>query len=479
MNATKIALAALAMACLWAWQDASAQTTKPTEPSVTATKTTVTETKAPEANEPLDPVEAAIENSKNPVPWLKWGADLRAREEYFNNAINLNKEAANHEYNFQRYRSRLWATVTPVDNIDINARLVWEPRHYCKPDSKPNWATNDVLFDQLNVSFKKLMGQDWTVTVGRQDIKLGDGWLVLEGTPEDGSRTISFDAIRSTYELKDLKTTIDTIYIDQDTTEDQYLKPFNNDSTPLRSNDERGAILYVSNKSIKDTTLDGYYMWKHDSPDERIAGVTPDQAELHTFGTRVEHDFDKNWRARGEIAEQLGHKDGHDVCAFGANTRLTYFFRDAMDNQLRTGYEYLSGDDPGTDTNEQFNLLWGRYPQWSDLYVYTYASETRIADTTNLHHITVLGWTIKPVKPMEISLDYHLLFADENTRRSSAQFSNHGSFRGQLFTAIAKYKFNNHVSTHVLGEVFGPGNYYNDRNNDVAAYARWEWVFTW
>ncbi len=50
-----------------------------------------------------------------------------------------------------------------------------------------------------------------TVTVGRQDIFLGDGWLVGDGTPNDGSFTFFLDAARLTVDLKDQHTTIDAI----------------------------------------------------------------------------------------------------------------------------------------------------------------------------------------------------------------------------------------------------------------------------
>ncbi len=41
-------------------------------------------------------------------------------------------------------------------------------------------------------------GMPLTATVGRQDIIEGVGWLVMDGTPLDGSRTVYFDAARFT-----------------------------------------------------------------------------------------------------------------------------------------------------------------------------------------------------------------------------------------------------------------------------------------
>ena len=71
------------------------------------------------------------------------------------------------------------------------------------------------IIDNLNVQWKKPLDLPATLTVGRQDIFLGDGWLVGDGTPEDGSFTYFLDAARFTYNLEDQQTTIDAIGIVQ------------------------------------------------------------------------------------------------------------------------------------------------------------------------------------------------------------------------------------------------------------------------
>ena len=61
---------------------------------------------------------------------------------------------------------------------------------------------------------------------GRQDIALGDPddwWLVLDGTPGDGSWTFFLDSIRTTYELKEAKTKFDVIYIYQNAMPDEWI----------------------------------------------------------------------------------------------------------------------------------------------------------------------------------------------------------------------------------------------------------------
>ncbi len=86
-----------------------------------------------------------------------------------------------------------------------------------------------------------------------------------------------------------------------------------------------------------------------------------------------------------------------------------------MDNQLRVSFEYLSGDEPGTKgMNEGWVPLWGRWPQWSELYVYTVAftGEQRIAEITDLERLA-FGWSVKPTDKLTFAADYHLLFAPD------------------------------------------------------------------
>ncbi len=152
---------------------------------------------------------------KNPAPWLKWGTDLRLRHEYINNATTLNGDAANHESNYERYRYRLWSTVSPAENFDLNTRFTWEGRHYWTPDSKPEWDWSYGIIDTANVKIGNLFDAPATLTVGRQDVMLGDGWLVMDGTPLDGSRTFFLDAARFSLDMKESKNTLNLIYIQQ------------------------------------------------------------------------------------------------------------------------------------------------------------------------------------------------------------------------------------------------------------------------
>jgi len=418
---------------------------------------------------------------RKPADWLTLGADLRLREKYFNNMFSLDGSAPGHEWHFERFRLRGWATVSPADWIDVNGRLTWEGRHWWKPDTRDEWDESDVVIDTLNVKIKKLFGDTTTVTVGRQDIKLGDGWLVLDGTPLDGSRTIFFNAVRVNVDLKESKAGFDMIYIENFSDPDKFLPPFFSKDVPLIEQDERGVILWGTCKAVDKTEFNPYFIYKHN---EAVLG-NGDESDLFTIGLRAAREFSPHWKGRIEGAYQFGERDNAvlfpgangDVSAFGLNSRLTYMFNDRMKNQLYATYEFLSGDDPDTGRVEQFDPLWGRWPQWSELYIYTYATETRIAEITNLHRLA-LNWQISPTDKMDITSGYAALFADENTRGALAGFDDSGKFRGHLITGVLRYRFNRHVAGHLWGELFFPGNYYDDGRDDMATFLRAELFLT-
>jgi hypothetical protein len=420
------------------------------------------------------PAKDWVEQVKNPAPGFTWGADERLRLEYFNNAVSLNQQGGGHENDFFRYRTRVWASFSPIENLAFNARLEWEGRHYQNPTdgpgAKPEWDNGQCEFDILN--FKATIPQLATTwIVGRQEIILGDGWLVLEGTPLDGSTTIFFDAIRSTTDLKDLKTSVDLIYINNLSSVDHWMPSLGDTDRALIENNERGAIVYLTNKSIPNVELSPYFMYKHD----RAVLGNGDNADVYTAGARVVDAFTDNLSGKIEGAYQFGDKDGAKLNAWGLNSRLSYAFNDGMKNELRLNFEYLSGDNPNSMQNEQFDPLWGRWPQWSELFVYTDVHETRVAQTTNLMRIGA-EYVVKPIPELELNLRYNALFANQNS--DTAFINDNGYFRGHLFSAILRYKMSSHLSAHLWTEYLVPGNFYNDGNRDNAVYVRAELFLT-
>lgn len=460
-------------------------------------------------DQPSSSVEQSIQDIKQPVPWLSWGTDLRIRDEYFDNILTLtphrsqNPGAALHEQDYLRFRARLWASITPFPDLSFNVRLANESREWLRPAGYTVFAGHsgldlrDGIFDNLNVQWRNILQQPAALTVGRQDIFLGDGWLVGDGTPFDGSWTYFLDAARFTYEFKEQHTTIEAIGIVQDAHDNGWLETLNADQYLAETEqNEKGAILWVANKSVKSANLDGYFIYKHDNAINGIAAkFHADNADIYTAGGRLSGLLSEHWKYSAEGAYQFGQKQDpsiqypsksnsfRDINAFAVNNKLVYLFKDAHNNQLNVSYEFLSGDDPKTQDDEMFDNLWGRWPRWSEIGLYSFAAETRIGNEANLHRLGP-GWSVTPVKNLDFSASYFALFAQQDiaTRGLNTLFAGnsnlpgHGNFRGHFFQAILKYKFNKHLSGHFWAEVELPGDYY--ASNATWYFLRPEVMFT-
>jgi hypothetical protein len=451
---------------------------------------------------PLSPTEQAIKDIKNPEEWLSWGADLRLRNEYFNSLLTLNRsDAANlNEQDYFRYRARLWTSIKPMTDLSLNARLATEPRTWMKPagyspfkgQSGTDWT--EGIIDNLNVQYKNILESPVSITVGRQDIFWGDGWLMGDGTPYDGSWTYYLDAARVSYELKEQHTTIEGMGIIQYAKDDYWLPTINNQNRYQMEQNEKGAVLHVLNTSIPQANLDPYFVYKHDSKiDDPKAPKPGDVGDIYTTGARVFGTLSEHWKYSAEGAYQFGEKqDGsvkypavstasRDIHAAGFNGRGTYLFKDQYNQQLTLSYEFLSGDDPNTQEDEMFDVLWGRWPFWSEAGLYSYAAETRVGQQANLHRLGPT-YSIDPIKDLNFTVSYYALIAPQEVATRGAVppsgplFSNDGNFRGHFVSAILKYKFSRHMTGHLWSEFLFPGNYYV--HQDMIPFLRAELFFT-
>jgi hypothetical protein len=458
----------------------------------------------------------------NPMEGVEMGLDIRLREVYTRNLFSLNEswgddQGANagnwNNYHWQRYRTRWSTKVALTDDVTFNSRLTWEFWGHCAPDgyhpiygsipflAEQNYDFDEALFDIMNLQFRNAFDLPLTLTVGRQEIILGTGWLVLDGTPGDGSRTISFDAIRAQYDLSETSK-LDLIYIQQYDDEEKYIKPFNHHAVQDRrhytqNNDERGFIAYWTNKLNDMHSNDLYYIYKNDdssdwanhyksTPTNDSPGI---DADIHTVGTRFFGNLNDNWSYSAEIAKQWGDREGDSLQALGSNNKLMYAFNDSQKNELHVGYEYQSGDDPDTSANEAFDSLWGDWPQFQrggDLQSYLWAFEgDGLGNVTNLHRLG-FGHSFKPSDVWTIATDYNLLWADENTYGGTSRgpagalnFDTGNNFRGQMISGIATYSCCKNFKTHFMLDYFIPGTYYESPSTDDAYFARVnvEWTF--
>lgn len=442
---------------------------------------------------PVFAQEKKSEPAAPPPPAFTYGGDVRLRYEAYDSVHTLNQDVPFHIRDYFRLRTRAWANYNLLPELSVYGRLAAEPRYWLNnsTDAGEGREFKYAIIDNVYAKWSTtLPGKSpLTLIVGRQDIQLGDQWLVSDGSPCDGSWTNYFDGARATLEVAGIKTKFDLMSFKQQAhPKDQLPILGRQGSLILTDQDEFGAILYVTNKTVKNLQLEGYAIYKED---HRVASSGSNGA-TYTVGVRAAGTPAPKWQYSVEAAEQWGRRDlavrypssitaKRDIEAYGANAKLTYSFKDKLANQITLLSEYLSGDDPATaDTDEMFDVLWGRYPRLGETWNVTYAVETsgRTGQYQNLLKYGV-QWAVSPTATTSITTLYCALFAPQEvpTRSTNnARFSRDGNFRGHQVQIVAKQKITKELSALVMAEAAFLGDFYTQR--DTITFVRAELLYT-
>jgi hypothetical protein len=424
------------------------------------------------------------------------GGSERLRHEFWRNWKDMS-DAGLDNRNFFRFKTSLWGQAEYEKFIMLYAKLTNEFRAHTYfggtsgsfPDKKSakkgyHFDINEVIFDNLYLDVKNFMDSPIDLRLGRQDFlgTYGEGFLLMDGTPNDGSRTFYFNAAKSSWRI-DEKNTLDFIYINNPRDE-EFLPAINRQEFVQQSNpnldkipqnlnitDEQGYVLYWKNKAVKDLAFEGYYIYKREA-EEGGAGFQAKRGQIHTIGAFEKYNFSP-WAIRSQLAFQFGKYGSSDRSAFGGYAFIDRDFSDtAWKPQASFGYVYLSGDKRDTlNKNEAWDPLFSRWPWWSELYCLSYGAETGIsAYWTNLSMLRA-SLVLKPTDKLKFSCWYNYLLANENVAASSI-FSGNKKERGHMPQARLDYALSKNISTYFLAEYFLPKRFYLAK--DPALFLRTE-----
>jgi hypothetical protein len=398
---------------------------------------------------------------------FKWGLEERIRQEYVKNATTLTKDETNR--NYFRFRTKLWMEATPHEWLKAYVRLGNEFRAWMAPNL--NSDLNEVFFDNLYVESVRPFELPVSMKVGRQDITYGNGFIFLEGTPLDGSRSVYFDAIKGTVHVDALKTDIDGLVIECNRMDRKFFK-FNPSDQALNSDEIQAYGYYLTSKIFGDPlTIEQYYIYKDGHGQPWPASTFSNNSKINTWGARLSGKPIENFKYETELAVQSGKQGPTEKSGLGGYVIGTYNFPVKCKPTLSTGYYYLSGDDPDTNKREDWDPMFSRSTYYGDLLLFLFGREGGIAYWNNLHTIQVSG-SICPVSWWHSALSYNKLWADENPLVGTAGFST-GRDRGDLVRWMNKFNLTKNVSTLFQLELFDPNDYYVSEAED-ALFMRWE-----
>jgi hypothetical protein len=395
----------------------------------------------------------------------------RIRQESWDNSSGLNDNLADSTA-YLRLRTGLGAQWLPSEKWEVNLRLTNENRYYMTPKTDPklkeNYGINELFIDQANVKWKNPGKLPLTLTVGRQEMMLGEGFLIMDGGPLDGSRSAYFNALRLDYAIKD-KQTLTFFFMRQPRT-DTLLPRLNDVKQAMVEQEEQGIGLYFSGH-LQKTGLEAYVFRK----DSFAFGTLPAGA-IHVAGARLVHPFNEKLSLTGEGAIQLGTLGDNSRRGLGGYFHLDYksAWRFPLPMQFTLGSIYLSGDDPATERCESWDPAFSRWPKWSDSLIYLQAKETRVANWSNF--ISLYGTLIfEPLEKVKLNLSWHHLLAAEKTP-PTALLSGTGRGRGELVIAKITYDIGKNLAGRFIWEGFWPGDFYFD-NASPYSWVQFELFF--
>jgi hypothetical protein len=281
---------------------------------------------------------------------------------------------------------------------------------------------------------------------------LGEGFLIMDGGPLDGSRSAYFNGLRLDWAPRQ-NDNLTFFYVRQGRN-DKLLPVIFDKGQAMIEQEEQGVGFYFSLKA-KRTGLEAYLFRK-----DAFAFAGRPAMALHVAGGRVVHPFSQKLSLTAEAALQLGTQGREDRRGLGGYFHLDHRpgRRFPLPAMVTLGGIWLSGDDPATPRHEGWDAAFSRWPKWSDSLIYLQARETRVADWTNFASLYA-ALTFEPAERVKVLLTGHKLSAPETTA-PAALLSGAGRDRGWLWIVKAAYDVSKHLSGRLIWEYFRPGGFY-------------------
>ena len=408
-------------------------------------------------------VPAAAEDP--PEPRLKLIFVERFRFEAWDNAINLDDTAAD-GFAYTRNRTTLGLRWLAAKNVEVLGKVTNEFRGYLAPKDRA-FNLHEVFFDNLYVKWTAPGRRPFSLTAGRQDINLGEGFVIADSTPLDGSRSYYFNALRLDADVAPGHKIIAFVHAQE--TRDKYLPVLHGRNQALVEQPDRALAVHYSG-AFGRAKVDAYAVRKTvEAAGTWLAG------RVDTFGARAQVPFSKPLVLTAEGAFQTGRHGDAGRAAFGGIAHLdwTPAWRVPFLKTLVLGGIYLSGDDPATARMEGWDPVYSRWPKWSEGYIYTFNRESRPAYWSNLN--SVYGSLVLDLGARaNATVTFHRLGAD---RVLAGEFpGGTGLHRGALVVGRLNFTVSKLLSGHFQWDHFEPGDFYAPEA-DAFNWLRFELMF--
>jgi hypothetical protein len=393
---------------------------------------------------------AAQDKTEGAEPRLKLIFVERFRFEAWDNAVSLD-ETADDASAYTRNRTTLGLDWKPLKNFEVLGKVTNEFRVYLAPKDRA-FGWHELFVDNLYIKWTLPGRVPFTVTAGRQDLNFGEGFVIADGTPGDGSRSYYFNALRVDAGLAEGHTL--TAFAHATKATDRYLPVVHPKPQALAEQPESALALYYAGMFGK-TRLDAYAVRKTTDANE----AWPIATRTETFGARAVAPLAKPLSLTVEAAFQTGKAGEAGRAATGAIAHLDYDLKGTLPwlKSAVIGGILLSGDDPATARMEGWDPIFSRWPKWSESYIYTYTRESRPSYWSNLSSVYA-----QLAFDLGARSDGHLMIMPMGAGHAQvADFpGGSGRYRGTLLRGRLNYKVSKYLTGRVIWEHFTPGSFY-------------------
>lgn len=350
---------------------------------------------------------------------------------------NPDKSVLKQNFLMSQVRVRVDADLT--DNVMATVRLINERIWNGQNDSGAAMSNNgNINLDLAYVTMKEFLYSPLTLTVGRQEIKFGNGLVIgnakLIGTntsiPTDLSEQKAFDAIRATLNYDPL--VVDLVYAQ--------VKQMNSADRSTVSLTGINATYALTKK----TDVSAYYWLKKNNNKPAVATRGADQ--LSTIGALISSSPIDNLVGSIEAAYQFGrdtetaNAKRHDAWALQAAADYT-FAKVKTTPKIGASYTYLSGNSSTDRKDAGWDPMF--YDQKLNNIVYT------LLPFSNMSAFNVRG-SMKPVDDVTVSLVYG--YYDVAQKAATAFTAPHTYDNGTAY-GTTTYTGKNHLGSALDGTI--------------------------
>lgn len=394
-------------------------------------------------------------------------------------------EQATHQNNFiSQTRVRIDADLT--DNVSTTVRLLNERPWGGDVDGTTSDSSKEVSIDLAYVQMREMLYCPLTLTVGRQSLFYGNGFIMgngpnnrstggLESVAQDLAYPRSFDAIKGVLNYDPL--TIDLFAAKV------------NERTPglLNSAKTDDTMVYGANANYKlsdkwNSSLEGFFFARIDR-DNVSAGYKADT--VYTPGVRMETNPIKGLNLQALWAMQRGvynntsyvNSSREAMAAQFIGSYLLPFEKTAKyEPVVAYAYTYASGDKNSTTGSV--------YKGWDPMYERISSGKiyNSLLDLTNVH-VNELSFSMKPIKDFTTKATWSMLTLDKKVlggtlpllRPDSSTTTNDAAVKtdkksiGNEIDLDLTYDYTEDVAIGLSAGWFIPGNLFEDTNDNVAS----------